>query len=78
MSDIRNQVGDITKFMPGNEAAAASLESYIRADERRRCIAQLRTIADEYVEKWTPIIGADRAKACALDIESAAMKLGQP
>ena len=51
------------------------LEESIRAAERAKCAAELAHIAEEHVERWAPIVGEDRAKACALDILSAARKL---
>ena len=56
---------DLREFTPGNEVAAATLERRVRADERERCIREIRALAAEYVEKWAPTVGQDQAKADA-------------
>jgi len=65
----------LAAFEPGNEIAAVELERRVRADERRRCMSELEVLAQEYVTRWTAIIGEDRAKACAFDILSVARRL---
>lgn len=66
----------LTRFTPGNEVAAVELEKRIRADERRRCISELEALASQYVDRWSRIIGEERAKACAFDIVSCTRSLG--
>lgn len=53
-------------------------EAEIRADERAKCIAELEAQAAAYVEKWTPILGGDHAKADAFNILVAARRLIPP
>lgn len=50
-------------------------EAEIRADERRKVYAELQTYSVEYVEKWTPLVGADQAKADAWNILVAARRV---
>lgn len=52
-------------------------ESEIRADERARCYEDLEALAVEYIEKWTPIVGADAAKADAWNVLVAADRMRQ-
>lgn len=53
-------------------------EDEIRADERERCYAGLRSYAESYVEKWGPIVGEDHAKADAWNILVAARRVCKP
>lgn len=71
MSDYQG----LAEFEPGNEIAAIEFERRIRADERRRCMTEIEELASQYVERWTRILGEDRAKACAFDIVSCARRL---
>jgi hypothetical protein len=50
-------------------------EAEIRADERAKCVSELETQANAYVEKWSPILGADAAKADAWNLLVAARRL---
>lgn len=50
-------------------------EAEIRADERAKCVSELEAQANDYVEKWTPILGADAAKADAWNLLVAASRL---
>ena len=52
-------------------------EAEIRADERRKMSADLERYAEVYVEKWTPLIGGNRAKATAWEFLVAAKRLAQ-
>src|SRR6185312_11542031 len=54
---------------------ADDTERRIRADERRRCMSELESLAQEYVERWAKIVGEDKAKAVAFDIVSCARQL---
>lgn len=50
-------------------------EAEIRVDERARCLQGLEIYAQQYVEKWAPIVGADMAKADAWNILVAARRV---
>lgn len=50
-------------------------EAEVRADERAKCVSELEAQACEYVEKWTPTLGADAAKADAWNLLVAARRL---
>ena len=43
-------------------------EAEIRADERQRCADRLEELARDYEKHWTPLIGADTAKAHAWNL----------
>lgn len=56
-------------------ATMVEREKLLIIEERRRIAAEIEAAAQAYVERWTPIVGEDRAKAGALDILSIARKL---
>lgn len=56
----------------------ADLEAKIRADERAKSILVLELAARTYVDRWTPIVGEEHAKACAFDLLAEVQRLRQP
>lgn len=52
-------------------------EAAARADERQKVCAELEAYSVWYVEKWSPLIGEDRAKADAWNILVAAKRVAQ-
>lgn len=60
-------------FAPREARKRAEAEA--RADERQKVRAELEAYSVWYVEKWSPIVGEDRAKAEAWNILVAARRV---